>query len=44
MGIDPVHWPKVEMAYIIGYFIKKPGLYTVQELENYRSLEGFNYL
>lgn len=41
-NFDPVCWPTIEMAHIIGYFINKPGLYSLRELENYRSLEAYD--
>lgn len=41
---DPVKWPKIEMSHIIGYFIQRPGLYSVNDLQNYRSLEAFDFV
>lgn len=37
-------WPAIEMCHIMAYFISKPGLYTLNQLQNYRSLEAFDFV
>ena len=37
-------WPKIDYPQIIGYVIKRPGLYTLDELCDQRSLESYNFL
>ena len=37
-------WPVIEYPHIYAYFIERPGLYTVQELRNYRSLSSYNFV
>lgn len=36
-------WPPVEFGHIFCYYIERPGLYTKQELLQWKSLEGYNY-
>ena len=33
-------WPKIEMPHIINYLLKNPGLYTLEDMNNYRGLEA----
>ena len=32
--------PKIEMPHIINYLLKNPGLYTLEDMNNYRGLEA----
>ena len=36
-------WPPVEYGHIYGYFIQRPGVYTHQQLLQWKSLEAYNY-
>ena len=36
-------WPPVEFAHIFCYFIERPGLYTKQQLMQWKSLYAYNY-
>ena len=40
---DMMVWPPVEFGHIFCYFIERPGLYTMQELMQWKSLEAYNY-
>ena len=36
-------WPPLEYGHIFCYFIQRPGVYTQQELMQWKSLEAYNY-
>ncbi len=36
-------WPPVEYGHIFCYFVERPGVYTQQELMQWKSLEAYNY-
>ena len=36
-------WPPVEYPHIFCYFVERPGVYTQQELMQWKSLEVYNY-
>jgi hypothetical protein len=36
-------WPPVEFGHIFCYFIQRPGVYTRQEILQWKQLEAFNY-
>ena len=36
-------WPHVEYSHMFCYFVERPGVYTQQELIQWRSLEAYNY-
>lgn len=36
-------WPQVEYGHIFGYFIQRPGVYTQQELLDWKSLQAYNF-
>ena len=36
-------WPQVEFGHIFGYFIKRPGVFTQEELLDRKSLQAYNF-
>ena len=36
-------WPPVEFGHIFCYFIERPGVYTQQELLQWKQLDAYNY-
>ena len=36
-------WPPIEYGHIFCYFIERPGVYTKEELLQWKSLEAYNY-
>lgn len=36
-------WPPVEFGHIFVYFIERPGVYTQQELLQWKQLDAYNY-
>ena len=40
---DMTKWPQVEFGHIFCYFIERPGVYTRQQLMQWKSLDGYNY-
>ena len=36
-------WPPVEFGHIFCYFIERPGVYTRQEMLQWKQLEAYNY-
>ena len=36
-------WPPVEFGHIFCYFIQRPGIYTRQEMLQWKQLEAYNY-
>ena len=40
---DMTLWPPVSYGDIFRYFIDRPGVYTKQQLHQWRSLEAYNY-
>lgn len=36
-------WPGVEYGHIYCYFIERPGVYTHKELQQWKSLDAYNY-
>ena len=40
---DLASWPPIEYGHIFCYFVQRPGLYTQQELMQWKSLEAYNY-
>ena len=40
---DMAQWPAVEYGHIFCYFVERPGVYTQQELLQWKSLEAYNY-
>ena len=39
-----ISWPPIEYGHIYCYFVLRPGLYTQQELMQWKSLQAYNYL
>ena len=40
---DMTKWPAVEYGHIFCYYIQRPGVYTKQQLLQWKSLDAFNY-
>ena len=40
---DMTMWPSVEYGHIFCYFIERPGIFTKQQLMQWKSLDAFNY-
>ena len=40
---DMIRWPPVEYGNIFCYYIQRPGVYTKQQLLQWKSLDVFNY-
>jgi len=40
---DMTLWPSLEYGHIFCYFVQYPGVYTQQELMQWKSLETYNY-
>lgn len=40
---DLPSWPSIEYGHIFCYFVERPGVYTKQELMQWKSLEAYNY-
>ena len=40
---DMSSWPPLEYGHIFCYFVQRPGVYTQQELMQWKSLEAYNY-
>ena len=40
---DMIRWPAVEYGHIFCYYIQRPGVYTKQQLLQWKSLDAFNY-
>lgn len=40
---DLTLWPPLEYGHIFGYFIQRPGVYTQQQLLQWKSLDAYNY-
>ena len=40
---DMAAWPPLEYGHIFGYFIRRPGLYTQEQLLSWKQLDAFNY-
>ncbi len=40
---DLTLWPPVEYGHIFCYFVERPGVYTKQELMQWKSLQAYNY-
>ena len=36
-------WPRIEYGHIFGYFIKRPGTYTQEQLLSWKQLESYNF-
>ena len=36
-------WPQIEYGHIFGYFIRRPGVYSQQELLDWKSLQAYNF-
>ena len=36
-------WPPVEFGHIFCYYLERPGVYTRQQLLQWKSLDGYNY-
>ena len=36
-------WPPVEYGHIFGYFIRRPGVYTQEQLLSWKQLDSYNY-
>ena len=36
-------WPQIEFDHIFGYFIKRPGVFTQEELLDWKSLQAYNF-
>lgn len=37
------HWPKVEYGNIFAYFVKRPGVYSQEQLLSWKQLDSYNY-
>ena len=40
---DMTLWPPVEYGHIFCYFVERPGVYTQQQLMQWKSLDAYNY-
>ena len=40
---DMATWPPLEYDYIFGYFIRRPGVYTQEQLLSWKQLDAYNY-
>ena len=40
---DMASWPQIEFGHIFGYFIKRPGTYTQEQLLSWKQLDAFNF-
>ena len=40
---DMSKWPPIEYGDIFFYFIERPGIYTRQQMKQWKSLEAYNY-
>ena len=40
---DMTHWPPVEYGNIFCYFIERPGVYTQQQLMQWKSMDAYNF-
>ena len=40
---DMTAWPPVEYSHIFGYFIRRPGVYTQEQLLSWKQLDSYNY-
>ena len=40
---DMTAWPPLEYGHIFTYFIRRPGLYTQEQLLSWKQLEAYNY-
>ena len=40
---DMRQWPTIQYGHIFIYFIKRPGIYTEEELLSWKQLESYNY-
>ena len=40
---DMTKWPQVEYGHIFCYYVERPGIYTRQQLLQWKSLDGYNY-
>ena len=40
---DMTRWPPIEYGHIFCYFVERPGVFTKQELMQWKSLEAYNY-
>ena len=40
---DMTAWPPVEYGHIFGYFIRRPGVYTQEQLLSWKQLDSYNY-
>ena len=40
---DMTLWPPLKHGHIFCYFVQRPGVYTQQELMQWKSLEAYNY-
>lgn len=40
---DLTTWPKIEYGHIFGYFVKRPGIYTQEQLLSWKQLDAYNY-
>ena len=40
---DMTSWPPLEYGRIFGYFITRPGVYTLEQLLSWKQLDGYNY-
>ena len=36
-------WPQIEFGHIFGYFIKRPSVFTQEELLDWKSLQAYNF-
>ncbi len=40
---DMTTWPTIEYGHIFVYFIRRPGVYSQEQLMSWKQLEAFNY-
>ena len=40
---DMAKWPQLEFGHMFCYFIERPGVYTRQQLLQWKSMDGYNY-
>ena len=40
---DMASWPRIEYGHIFGYFIKRPGSYTQEQLLSWKQLDAYHY-
>lgn len=40
---DMTTWPRIEYGHIFGYFVRRPGVYTQEELLSWKQMDAYNF-